>query len=301
MQDYMRNKNTIKTMVALLIFIIIGLFFFLVFKREEKADIIQIQPPQQEKTSSLTDILQEQFDNKYKTIVATVGEYSVTLYTTSCPYGDSGDGTTCGHDSKQSPLIVIEDAKTKKVLSVFEVGFKNNSDIETGNNIALVDYQFTDDTFADFGFLTEWVVWWGGSSGYKGMAMFQKEGDKLLPVNGYFGETSPESNLSLTDKLTGETYSFPVITDSYFTSYDDLNKDGKTDLLYGKWKWDLQKESHYEARPWYLQVYELNINRFEVAQWWNNGAEYKTGENIGYEKKDKLRLLEIFNSVYKEK
>jgi len=179
---------------------------------------------------SLNKILQEQFDNKYKTIVSPVNNYLITLVTTSCPYGDSPFGDTCNSNDKQSPLIVIQDSKTEKVQSIFEVGFKhtNNTKLNTGNNILLRNYEFTNDTFKDFGFLTEWFIWWGGSSGFKGMAMFSEQGGRLLPVNGYFGKTSSESNLTLTDKLTGQAYTFPVITDSYFTHYDDLNKDGYT-------------------------------------------------------------------------
>lgn len=277
----MNNKIKIK----LYCFILLLLFVFIGFLSVQNRTQGQF---------SLNKILKEQFNNKYQTKVEEVDNSLITIIESSCPYGDS-----CKWDAKQIPLIAIQDSKSHKLLSIFKIGFMNNSKTkqDTGNNIWLINVKYQNDGFKDFVFLTEWGIGYGGSGGLKGMVMFNKVNNNLIPVNGYFGKASKESSMILTDIQSGNTYSFPLVGDSFFTSYQDLNKDGKTDLLFARWEWILGKESHYVPRPWYLRVYELNNNKFEIAKWWNKGEEYKTQEDIGYETKDKSKLLELFSEI----
>lgn len=285
----MKNKITIS---ILLLLIIIGGFLFLQNRTQEQA--------------SLNKLLQEQFDGKYTTETQTVNNYLITIAQSSCyPYDIPN---YCKFDKKKTPLIVIQNSLSKKIVSIYEVAMK----FETGNVIKLISSTFKGERYqkidllekqtdiTDIALITEWRLHYGGSSGLKGLVIFNLKGNDIVPATGYYGKTLEKDNITVTDKITGKSYSFPIVIDMYFSSFVDLNKNGKTDLLYGSWIWDLPKESHYTARPWYLRVYELNNGQFEIAKWWNKGQEYKTPENIGYNKTEELKLLNIFNSVYKK-
>lgn len=286
-----KTKKRFVGLILTLIFIFVGFLF--------------IQNRTQEQLS-LNKILQEQFDNKYTIKTQNVDNFLVTIAKSSCVPFDVPN--YCKFNNKKAPLIIIQDILNKNIVSIYEIGFKRTDmELQTGNNITLISSSFKGERYAkidllepetkikDIGFITEWLLHYGGSSGLKGLVIFNIVGNKIVPVTGYYGKTSEKDNVILTDRFTGKSYSFPIIQDMFFTSFVDLNKNGKTDLLYGRWIWDVPKEGHYVPRPWYLRVYELSNNKFEIAKWWNNGEEYKTQENIGYEKKDELRLLEIFN------
>ena len=143
--------------------------------------------------------------------------------------------------------------------------------------------------------IAEWGINYGGSSGLKGFVLFGVKDEQLLPLTGYPFDASKKSSINLTDELTSKKFSFPITGDSNFSEITDMNKDGRLDLLFADWKWDLENgEAHYVPRPWNLQVFELVDNKFIIAKWWNKGEVYKTPEDIGYSEADKARLKQIF-------
>jgi len=298
---YVKFKKFV--IIGAILLLVISIFLYAkVTKSNKDLSLDKISPTIQEEKSPSNVNIPNQDNKDYKSQTFSAGDYGITIIKPSCPYGDSPPYTCSKVDETIIPLIVIRDAKTNKVLSVYEVGFKTNRDysgqIESGNNVYLSSSNYKEETIEDFPFVTEWIMAWGGSSGIKGLVLFDLVNNQLLPVTGY-DEAMDEDAIVLKDKVTSKTYEFPVISDMTFTNIQDLNNDGHTDLLYGYGKWE-RGESHRQARPWHLKVYEYKDNKFEIAKWWNSGEEYTTKENIGYEKKDEWKLIETFNLIRDE-
>lgn len=202
-----------------------------------------------------------------------------------------GENSWDPFDEKATPSIIITNADDLKIKSIYEVSFTNSSKENRGNLIKQADAKQVNDVF-----IGEWSIYFGGSSGSKGLAVFKEINGKFQPVEGLPLNLDENNALNLTDKIAGQRYFFPSTSDSFFTDIQDLNKDGIVDLLFADWDWNFDKgESHYQDRPWNLQVFELVDNKFRVAKWWNNGRPYKTPENIGYfDEAETNKLREMF-------
>lgn len=131
----------------------------------------------------LTELLSSQFDNSYKTEVHSVDNFLITIAESNCPIGDNG--LNCKLNTKYTPLIIIQDKNTNKIISIYDINFRLGTKLDTGNNILRINTIFKNSRFKDFEFLTEWSIGWGGSDGLKGLAVFTKKDDKLLPNIGY--------------------------------------------------------------------------------------------------------------------
>ncbi len=253
--------------------------------------ILYFAKNQTPKENPLISFLNQQYNNKYLVKSYVIGNFSVISANsnTSC----CGENSTDSFDEKASPSVIIQDLKSQKIESIYEVSFTTNAadgKFDKGNIIHISKTSQVKDYF-----VVEWNIYWGGSSGLKGMVVFGNKDGQYQPIAGYPFPIDPKSTINLTDKLSNKKYIFPITGDSNFSEVTDLNNDGKLDLLYADWKWDFKKgESHYVPRPWNLQVFELVNNTFKVAKWWNGGEIYKTPENIGYSDADTYTLKQIF-------
>lgn len=268
----------------ILIFLVLVIFVGLFFNFSKN----QVQE------ETLLSFLNKQYSNK--SLVKTfdpIGNFLISAASsnTSC----CGENSIDPFDEKATPSIVVSDANNLKIKSIYEVSFTNSGKENKGNLIHIVEAKQIKDVF-----VAEWSIYYGGSSGLKGMAIFGSKDGQFQPIAGYPFESDSKSSLILMDKFSNKKYSFPITGDSMLSEVTDLNKDGKLDLLYADWTWDLQAgESHYQDRPWNLQVYELIDNKFKVAKWWNNGEVYKTDEKFGYDDEAKSKLIQLFYSKNK--
>lgn len=240
------------------------------------------------KEDPFMSFLNQQYNGK--SLVRTfdpIGKFIISSATSNKAYFDENSN---GLDEKATPSIIVTDANNLQIKSIYEISFTYKGKENRGNLITQAEAK----QIKDF-FLSEWVISWGGSNGLKGFVLFGIKDGQLQPITGYPFDFTKDDSINLTDKITGKKYSFPIDIDSVFSEVTDLNNDGKVDLLYADYIWDLKKgEAHYEPRPWYLRVYELKDNKFTVANWWNKGQEFTTTEKIGYTEADTVRLRQIF-------
>ncbi|MBU1000244.1 hypothetical protein KKE78_02515 [Patescibacteria group bacterium] len=244
------------------------------------------------KEQTLSDFLKQQYSNKFTLKTWPFGNLlviSANSNTICC-----GEGSSDLFDEKATPSVIIQDLNNQKIKLIYEISFKTNAadgKFDKGNIIWVSKIIKIKDYL-----IAEWGIDWGGSSGLKGMVIFGTKDGQFQPIAGYPLKDDKESSIDVTGKNSNKKYSFPITGDSNFSEMRDLNNDGTLDLLFADWKWDSEKgESHYQARPWNLQVFELVDNKFRAAEWWNKGEAYKTPENIGYfDETETNKLRQIF-------
>ncbi|MBI5417734.1 MliC family protein [Candidatus Poribacteria bacterium] len=280
------KKNVLLPAMAIFIFIITLLLF--------------IKSPGNN-IGKLDRLLFTKFDNKYISESRVVDNFIVSFIRSSFePPHEGGTAFTQSELVKNgSPLLIVQSIKDKKLLNVYEIGIKNNSDtVKKDNFISLSESYFQTEKLKDFIVAAEWNAYYGGADGLKGLVLFSKKNNKIVPMTGYPKNPSKTNALVVTDKLTDRVYEFPVTSQSYFTSLTDLNNDNKIDLLYGRYIWSFPSESRYDYHNWILGLYELSGTRFEIPPWWNNGKEFVTDQkidNIGNDQK----LIQTFNDRIK--
>lgn len=145
--------------------------------------------------------------------------------------------------------------------------------------------------------ISEWELDWGGSGGLKSLVVFDVNGDKITPVLGYPMDLKVRDDQIIVKGLKDKgDYRFPVVVSDSFTEYSDINGDGKAELLYGNYYWDLKDplESHFSPHPWDLSVYEFTDKGLTVSPRWNAGRVYRTNEKIGFEETDREKIIRLF-------
>lgn len=225
---------------------------------------------------SANDLFVRQFGKQFTLRSNTLGDNLVTIATSTIPqkYNDSFEN----HENA-SPLIVVNDLKSNNVKQIYELSFTFDHKLYKGDITYLIESNLN--PLEDLSLVTTWGYHNSGSSSLKGLIVFNLKNGLLNPMTGYPQTIDKDFFLTLTDVQTGKKMNFPVVIDSYYSKVTDLNHDGKSDLLYGDWKWN-EGESHYQARPWNLRVYELSNDKFEIAKWWNNGNVFATPDETAY-------------------
>ncbi|OGE65837.1 hypothetical protein A3H85_00055 [Candidatus Daviesbacteria bacterium RIFCSPLOWO2_02_FULL_40_8] len=271
----MKNK---KVWIFSLLIISVGSFFYF-GKSQGRTGLI------------LYTFLSQEYNNKFTLRTWPIENFLVSSANSSTYC--CGENSVDPFDEKATPSVIVQNLSDQKIRSIYEISFTTSATdgkFDKGNIIYLSDEKQIKEYF-----VAEWNIDWGGSAGLKGMAIFGNKDGQFQPISGYPFPNDFKSSINITDKLSNKKYSFPITGDSNFSEVTDLNNDGKLDLLYADWKWDFEKgESHYQSRPWNLQVFELVANTFRVAEWWNGGEIYRTPENIGYSDADTVRLKQIF-------
>lgn len=243
---------------------------------------------------AILDILSTQFSNQYHTTTTEINESLVYIsYSSTSPNSiDEPDE----YDEKASPLIIIQDVKTKKITLIYEISFggKNYENDNKGNLIHAATINFRNlDKDEEKEIYTEWNISYGGSGGLKGIIILDKVGDKWVPLKAIPKDPNDDSKVVLTEKLSNQRAEFSVTGLTGYVRIADLNKDGLSEVLLGSYIWD-KEESHFSEHYWNLRVYE--INNANIPNWWNNGLAYKTDQKIGFEENDSYKLFEVFQS-----
>lgn len=137
--------------------------------------------------------------------------------------------------------------------------------------------------------VTEWILNWGGSGGYKALIVWDV-GDQITPVLGL--PTMPASrNVLVMDVDGNQVFSAPA-TDMYaFTHIDPTTKR----LYFAAPKYD-QSVPHFDPQPWEISVYKLNGNNtYEFDANWNNGTPLHITDRYSIDDPDiKSNLLKYY-------
>lgn len=246
------------------------------------------------KQEQVLDILGKQFSNKYRTTTTEIDGSFITVSSSSTSPLSIEEPES--YDEKASPLIIIQDVKTKKITSIYEITFggKRYEKDNMGNLISPGYINFRNlDKDEEKEIYTEWNISYGGSGGLKGIIILDKVGDKWVPLKAIPEDPNDDSKVVLTEKLSNQKAEFPVTGLTGYVRIADLNKDGLSEVLLGSYIWD-KEESHFSEHYWNLKVYELN--KASIPTWWNNGLAYKTDQKIGFEENDSYKLFEVFQS-----
>lgn len=274
------KKSKVLALITLLLIGGISIFWNL-SKREPKQD-------------QVLDILGKQFSNKYRTTTTEIDGSFITVSSSSTSPLSIEEPES--YDEKASPLIIIQDVKTKKITSIYEITFggKRYEKDNKGNLISPAYINFRNlDEDEEKEIYTEWTISWGGSGGLKGIIVLDKAGDKWVPLKAIPEDRNDDSKVVLTEKLSNQTAEFPVTSLISYVRIADLNRDGLSEVLLGSYVWG-KEESHFSEHHWNLRVYE--INNGNIPNWWNNGSAYTTEDKIGFEENDSYKLFELFQS-----
>lgn len=246
------------------------------------------------KQESILDIFSTQFSNQYHTTTTAInGSLIYISYASTSPNSIEEPDK---YDEKASPLIIIQNAQTKKITSIYEITFggKQYEKDNKGNLISPAYINFRNlDKDEEKEIYTEWDISWGGSGGLKGIIILDRVGDKWIPLKAIPENSIDDTKVLLTEKLSKQTAEFPVTGLTSYVKIADLNRDGLSEVLLGSYIWD-KEESHFSEHYWNLRVYE--INNANIPNWWNNGLAYKTDERTGFEDQDNYKLFETFQS-----
>lgn len=221
-------------------------------------------------------LLKSKFDNKYHSQKYQINNYEITIFESSLKMD-------CTQDSiflkKASPLIVFRSKNTGKITNIFELNFSNQENLESGNNISLINFYYPFRKHSGEVFGLEASINWCGSDQIKGLALFVFTDDQIKPI-GYPVGSDTGIDFIIIDKSKNISYQLKTVRHSLYTKINDLNKDMEIDLLYGEYLWNPGEEPHYGDHYWKLSVYELDEGSFKQAKWWNNGLEYITEKKI---------------------
>jgi hypothetical protein len=254
---------------------------------------------------TLDQIFKDQYKGKYLLKNEPIGDTNVIVVTSNTA-PDTLEGGYDPYDEKASPMIIIQDANTEELKAVYEIVFdrKNTKEFNTGNIVRPQQIEFKDidgDNVKEL--ITEWDIYWGGSGGLIGLAVFKQEGNTFIPVTGYPSEIiypGTDSSLLVTEKKSNNKLELPVIGTSQYEKFVDLNTDGKVDFLYASYDWLPEEEGHFGPHHWDLRAFEFKDNKYQIASWWNEGKEFKTKEKIGFEDLEQYKIYESFTTLTKK-
>lgn len=258
-------------------------------------NLLIFQPLTKEKTS--LHILQKQYKGSFTTTSEKIGKFLITSANSTVQTFNSD--TLVRVDKEASPLVIVQDFDTLKILAVYEVGINNNStDSDTSNLIQVSQSIFENvDSDKEEEFIGEWAISYGGSDGIKALVIFDTFNDDFVPSFGFPNPINKKYSVVLTDKITGKKFFFPTFRSSNLSYIKDINDDGINEWLYGSYDWMLGEESHYDPHFWSLQVLTIDGGKFKIPKWWNKGEAYRTKEKIGFEEDDRQNILELFDSL----
>lgn len=244
--------------------------------------------------SELVRFLNKRYDGQFSARSRSVGRWLITeahadpIRTTDFVWDEVfGD---------VAPTVVVQSLESGKPQLAYEIGFGRS---DWGTNPFLTRWEIVNlDEDAGYEIVGEWGVTAGGPGGFRGLVVFDADGTRLRPMAGYPFETG-NWTIKLSDILQQEnSVEFPTIDIWSLTRYEDINGDGKSELLYGNFIWDLDAgESRSSPHIWNLSVFQLERNQFVPASWWNNGQTFRTTEKISEADEDEVKLLELFRQL----
>lgn len=242
----------------------------------------------------LVSILQKQYSGRFETKTQTINGFLITsANSTTSPFDPLNDEL----DEKASPLVIVQDAKSQKVISSYEVYFDTPNELNKGNLISPTKTKFIDfDNDEEKELVAEWQIFWGGADGLKGLVVFDMVEDKFLPVAGLPGPLDETRSIVLEDLITGEIFRFPIFAGTAYSELEDINNNGMSEWLFGMYEWNLPEKSRGSPHTWNTQVLQLNKTSLEIPKWWNDGKSYRTTEKIVLGEKGEEQLYEIFIS-----
>lgn len=254
------------------------------------------------KQETALSILQNQYKGSFTTTSEKIGKYLITsaYSTTQAFIGD----TLVRVDKEASPLVMVQDFDTHKILAIYEIGINNNStDSDTGNLIQVSQSVFENiDNDKEKEFIGEWTISYGGSGGLQALVVFDFYDDEFIPILGYPASVDEKNSIVFTERVTQKTFSFPVFSSNNFSHIKDINNDGISEWLYGTFDWNIEEsEAHFDPHFWNLQVLTIDEGKFKIPKWWNKGETYTTKERIGFEEDDRQNILELFDSLQLKK
>ncbi len=221
-------------------------------------------------------LLKSKFDNKYHSQKYQINNYEITIFESSLKMDCTPDSIFL---KNASPLIVFRSKNTGKITNIFELNFKSQDNLESGNNISLINFYYPSKRHGSEVFGLEASITWCGSDKTKALALFVFTDDQIKPI-GYPVGSDTGLDFIIFDKSKNISYQLKTVPHSLYTKINDLNKDMEIDLLYGEYLWNIGEEPHYGDHYWKLSVYELDDASFKQAKWWNDGLEYITEKKI---------------------
>jgi hypothetical protein len=220
-------------------------------------------------------------------------------HSSDVPFSEGGHGD---YNTKEAPMILVQDKDTKAIKASFSVGFtrKDNSDYTEGNIIypGTIDFRNIDKD-PEPELVTVWEINWGGSDGTKTIVVLDKVGDTMIPIGGLDGSPEDNSHFYLTDTISNKKIEFNTTRASDYTRVADINNDGISEILFASYHWE-QDEGHYGDHIWDLYVYELTENGKKIPSWWNEGKSYTTTSKIGFDSDGEFKLMNEFTSKVKK-
>ncbi len=247
--------------------------------------------------------LSDHFSSKLKVETHTLGNKILTFATS--------DTEVClpkedPYDEKASPLIIIKDEKSGKVISTYSVDMHARFPIDNGmydelskgNEVSLTStklHNIDDDPEKEV--TASWFSSGCGSGGIGGLVVFDLQKDEVKLLGGYpLLDEKDGSKVILREAKTNQELAFPVLhTYDTLKEWKDLNGDGKDELLIAKYLDDpAVEECHLCAHRWELSVYEWKDGKFVPAEEWRSGHPYQTMQKFGWKFDEFIPTYEFF-------
>lgn len=258
----------------------------------------QIAKRTREEEPGLTQLLNQRYQGQFAAQARSLTNWIVTeAHPEPVKTSDAGGEVPFGDNY---PVVIIQSLNSEKPKSIYEIRFSYPAD---WLNIIpfFVRWEFMNlDKDVDYEIVGEWATSSGGPGGFLGLAVFDTGGNgQPRPVAGFPRLENSNPGMELSDIFGQEnSVEFPVVDINAFTRYQDINSDGKYELLFAEYIWNFASTGESRSSPhfWKLVVFQFTDGKFTPASWWNNGQIYQTAEKIDNSEAGGARLVELFKN-----
>lgn len=163
-------------------------------------------------------------------------------------------------------------------------------DGESGDQGVSLHQAYSQDTDQDDQdeLVTEWLLNWGGSGGYKAIIVWEV-GDQLTPA---FGLPPAPATRNVIVSIANDTQIFSApATDMYAFTYIDSDTQ-KLFFALPQYDWTIP---HFDPQAWELSIFKLENSRYVVDEAWNHGEPLLTIDRLSIDDPElKTKILPLF-------